>query len=63
MLLKDEGEIHIAGSAEAAMREVALQTPDLAPRSDARDSAAAHRTSAGSLSAQSMSGTAASFRA
>jgi DNA-binding NtrC family response regulator len=29
MLLKSEGEIHIAGDAEAALREVALQTPDL----------------------------------
>jgi DNA-binding NtrC family response regulator len=29
MLLKSEGEIHIAGDAEAALREVGLQTPDL----------------------------------
>jgi two-component system, NtrC family, response regulator AtoC len=29
MLLKSEGEIHIAGDAEAALREVSRQTPDL----------------------------------
>jgi DNA-binding NtrC family response regulator len=29
MLLKSEGEIHIAGDADAALREVALQAPDL----------------------------------
>ena len=29
MLLKSEAEIHIAGDAEAALREVTLQTPDL----------------------------------
>lgn len=29
MLLKSEGEIHIAGDTEAALREVSIQTPDL----------------------------------